>query len=120
MGSGSVTEASSPGEHPQAWLFLRADSVPERWKQRSIAAALIPLSPQEVEEILGQGRTEPLLDPLDERIAQLTAQGVTVNAIARELKISTRSVDRHLARLRAELGVGSTTELAVELARRGF
>jgi DNA-binding CsgD family transcriptional regulator len=60
------------------------------------------------------------LDPMDEDLAHLTAQGLTVSAMANRLSLSARSVNRRLARLRQQFGVGSTAELAVSLARRGY
>jgi DNA-binding CsgD family transcriptional regulator len=65
-------------------------------------------------------REELDLDPADENLARLTARGLTVSAMAGRLNLSARSVNRRLARLRERLGVASTAELAVELARRGF
>jgi DNA-binding CsgD family transcriptional regulator len=76
--------------------------------------------PAEITQLLDGTAAVPELEPLDESVARLTARGLTVTAMARELNISTRSVDRHLARLRERFGVVSTTELAVELAKRGF
>ena len=108
------------GTHAQAWLFVRPDAVPAQWRDRAVSMSLVPLLPSEASALL-QGRAiAPDVDPVVEAVAGLVARGLTVRAIARQLDISSRSVDRYLARLRERFDVGSTAELTAELARRGF
>lgn len=111
----------APGvEATAAWLFVQGERVPERWRHRAVPVTLVALLPDEVSEFLDGGSVEPSLDPATRAVARLAARGLTVAAMARDLDMSARSVDRHLARLRERFGVGSTAELAVELAKRGF
>ena len=53
-------------------------------------------------------------------VLQLVAQGWTSKRIARELEISTRTVEAHRANLMARLGVESAAGLVAEAARRGL
>jgi DNA-binding CsgD family transcriptional regulator len=102
------------------WVLLPEAAVPERWRSRAIAMWLVPLLPDEAEQILEEGRAEPGMTPAEEAVACLVARGMTVDAIARQLRISPRSVNRRLASLRERIGVASTAELAAALASRGF
>lgn len=105
---------------PSGWLFLEPSAVPERWRDRSVPAAMVPLTPEETDDLLRGDPVEPRLHPADEELARLAAQGLTVDAIAGRMGVTPRSVYRRLSQLREQLGVGSTAELATELARRGF
>lgn len=110
----------SGGDHAtRAWMIVEPADVPPRWEERAVPVLVVPLLPEEATAILQQGQLRAV-DPAEERLARLVAQGMTVDAIARALGITSRSVQRRLANLRERLGVGSTAELAVELARRGF
>lgn len=102
------------------WLFLPADAVPTRWRERAVELALIPLLPEELGEILARREPLPQLTVQEEKIAKLVAQSAPVKTIAKELGISRRSAERLLASLRDQFGVRSTAELAVFLAKRGF
>lgn len=100
-------------------LFLFApDAVPEHWRSRAVPMALVPLLPSEARSIL-EG-PQATIAPEDEDLLRLAARGLTGADIARELGISLRSVERRLARLRRDLGVDSTAELAAFLSKRGF
>lgn len=110
-----MTDGTS--ERAAAWLFVRPDAVPAQWHDRAEPMALIPLVPEEVRHVLG---TAPDVEPGDVRLVRLAARGRTAAAIARDLGVSSRTVERRLAALRQEFGVGSTAELAVALAGRGF
>lgn len=85
---------------------------------RAVAMAVVPLTPPEVDDLLSgvpvssQVRDLPLL--------RLVAQGLAVNQIARRLHVSSRTVYRRVARLKAQFGVATVHDLAMELARRGF
>lgn len=113
-------EMHSEGDHAtRAWMIVEPADVPHRWEERAVPVLVVPLLPEEATTILRRGQT-PDVDPAEERLARLVAQGRTVDAIARALGITSRSVHRRLVGLRQRLRVGSTAELAAELARRGF
>lgn len=105
----------SPG-----WLILDPDSVPEVWRERARTVAWVPLLPDEAQQILEEGSTEPTEAAHDPEFLRLVARGESAGIIARRLALSTRSVHRRLARLRDVMSVSSTAELAAELSRRGF
>jgi DNA-binding NarL/FixJ family response regulator len=119
-----VTETRSNESHAgeAAWIVVRgsAGDVPEPWASRCIEMVMVPLMPGETKSLLARERAEPELQAEDLPLAQLVARGVPARRIASELAISSRSVERRLQRLRHRLGVSSTAELAVLLARRGF
>lgn len=103
-----------------SFLFLDAGSIPERWADRAITGTLVPLTPEEANEVLAEGRVEPDDLGADGDFVRLVARGLSAEIIARRLGLAPRSVYRRLARLRDALRVGSTAELASELARRGY
>ncbi|HWC13826.1 MAG TPA: helix-turn-helix domain-containing protein [Actinomycetota bacterium] len=103
-----------------SFLFLEAGSVPERWADRAITGTLVPLTPQEANDVLAEGRVEPDELGADGDFVRLVARGLSAEVIARRLGLAPRSVYRRLARLRDALQVRSTAELASELARRGY
>jgi DNA-binding NarL/FixJ family response regulator len=107
-------------DKPAAWLFVSGTEVPAIWLDRAVPAMLVPLLPDEARQVLSGRSAHSELAPQDVQLARLAAQGHTVTAIARELQVNRRTVDRRLAVLRRCLGVASTTELAVALAERGF
>lgn len=109
-------------ENDQAagWLFLAPGCVPERWQPRAIPASLIPLLPEEAADLLAAEAPAPRFAPEEDAFVHLVATGAAAGAIARELHLAPRTVYRRLERLRRDFGVGSTAELAAELARRGF
>ncbi len=105
---------------PGGWVFLEPGAVPERWAERAIPVMLVPLTPEESAQMLnGQPVDAGALAP-DADLMRLVARGLSAEVIARRLGLAARSVYRRLARLREIFGVGSTAELAAELARRGF
>ncbi len=53
-------------------------------------------------------------------VLRLAARGLTNRAIGRELAISHRTVQGHLANIYGKLGVGSRTEAVTEAIRRGW
>lgn len=52
----------------------------------------------------------------EERVVQLVALGLTNKAVARELFVSDRTVEGHLTRIYAKLGIQSRSELARRFA----
>ncbi|WP_374201564.1 response regulator transcription factor [Actinocorallia sp. API 0066] len=51
---------------------------------------------------------------------RLLAQGLSDDAIARRLRVTTSTVRRHCAAIREELGVATRFAAGVEAARRGW
>lgn len=81
---------------------------------------LVPLLPGEASDVLSGDPATSELHGEDLALAKLIARGIPVESCARELHLTSRTVYRRLARLRRLVGVGSTSELVAELARRGF
>ena len=104
----------------EGWLFIPADAVPERWKDRAVLVAAVPMLTNEVEELLAGRAPVPELDGLEERLAKLLARGSTIKRIAKDVSLSTRSVERHLSRLCDRFDMSSTRELAIFFARHGL
>lgn len=116
-------EPTGPETAPEAhegWFFLRPDAVPHQWRNRAVPVLLVPLLPGEAGQLLGGGESLPEIDPEQQRLVGLVARGLSTAAIAHELGITRRSVERRLASLRERLGVRSTAELAALLSRQGF
>ncbi len=87
------------------------------------------LSPQIASKVVRQlrdGRPEGAVrrvEPLTERelaVLRLAARGLTNRQIGRELSISHRTVQGHLASIYDKLGVNSRTEAVTEALRRGW
>lgn len=122
----SPSEESGPGpstdgdQSPSGWLFLRQGAVPERWRDRAVPVELVPLVPEETEQLLRGVEVDSRLEPDEERLAAFLAEGKSASEIARRLGITPRSVQRQLAKLRKRFGVSSTSELTALLGRRGF
>jgi DNA-binding NarL/FixJ family response regulator len=55
------------------------------------------------------------LTPQEHAVAQLVVRGMTNRQVARELVLSTKTVEYHLGHIFAKLGVSSRTELAHRL-----
>ncbi len=87
------------------------------------------LSPQVTQKVVRQiqsgapaGATEQV-EPLSEReieILRLAAQGLTNKAIGRQLNLSERTVQGHLAHIYGKLSVTSRTEAVTEALKRGW
>lgn len=108
------------GKEPKGWLLLSPGAVPERWRDRVVDVSLIGLLPEEAAQILAGEPAEPALRGRDVELARLLACGQTIEAIAREMGMSVRGLQRRLTRLRGNLGVTTTGELRGVLARWGF
>jgi len=87
------------------------------------------LSPEVMGKVMAQlasGRplgAQPLEETLTDReveVLQLAAQGLTNRAIGRELGISDRTVQGHLANVYGKLGVSSRTEAVTRALQRGW
>lgn len=112
--------AAGAQPRPNALLFLRPDAVPARWEDRGVSMVMVPLLPEEAAALLDGGGTDPLLEPLDESLARLVAQGCSTHEIAEALCISARTAQRRISALRRRLSATSRGELARLLAARGY
>jgi DNA-binding NarL/FixJ family response regulator len=111
-----VTDLNAAG-----WLFVPHAAVPAKWRDRAVPMALVPLLPDEVAGLLDEGRVDPHpQSPERVRLMHLVARGLPNRAIARDLAVSPRTLDRRLQELREELGVTTTSRLATVLSRQGF
>lgn len=81
---------------------------------------LLPLLQEEMDQLFEGDLTQPSMDSADEELSSLLVRGRTIREIATALRVSERTVERKLARLRTRLKVNSTSELVLALARRGF
>jgi DNA-binding NarL/FixJ family response regulator len=94
---------------------------------RCVAAGQSALSPEIARKVVQQvsaptatsGQAEPLTDREIE-VLRLTARGMTNKEIGRQLGISARTVQGHLANIYGKLGVYSRTEAVTEALRRGW
>lgn len=109
-----------PQSEGRAWLLIPPAAVPARWRNRAVDMSLIGLLPEETVQILAGDLAEPAIEGRDVELAHLLARGLTIEAIAREMAMSVRGVQRRLTRLRERIGVASTGELRGVLARGGF
>jgi DNA-binding CsgD family transcriptional regulator len=73
----------------------------------------------ELARIGGRRASGADLTATEERVAELVAQGLTNRAVADELFVSDRTVEGHLTRIYAKLGVRSRAELARHFVIRG-
>jgi DNA-binding CsgD family transcriptional regulator len=72
----------------------------------------------ELARIGGRHQTGAELTATETRVVELVAQGLTNKAVAAELFVSDRTVEGHLSRIYAKLGVRSRTELARQFTVR--
>lgn len=106
-------------EHADGWLVLTGP-VPERWRERAVSLHLIPLLPVESNRIVAGAVALPGITVEDEPLLRTIARGSKTAAMAKELGIPKRTLERKLERLRRQLKVTSTADLIALLARLGF
>jgi DNA-binding NarL/FixJ family response regulator len=112
---GSDVGGSPVAADGAAWFFMPMTDVPERWVERVLPMALVPLLPDESAQLLaGVPRTDEV------NLRRLVAAGRSRTQMARELEVSLTTVDRRLRRLLDELGCRSRAEAARLLTRKGF
>lgn len=107
----------TPESASVGWFFLPMADVPDRWVERALPMALVPLLPAESAELLAG---VPRSDEGEVHFRRLVAQGKSRAQMAKDLSISLTTVDRRLRRLLDELGCKSRAEAAGMLARKGF
>ena len=115
-----MDQSARSNEVVPGWVILRPDAVPDAWQGRAIPMALVPLTPTEASKLLSDAPVEQEVALADLPLVRLLARGHSAGEISRELGVSPRTVNRHVARLREEFAVATIQELATELARRGF
>lgn len=99
-----------------ALLITAPHLVPAQLADRSVPLAAIWVGPGEITAFGATGAAAGLHYD-DSRLAELVVTGLSANAIADELHVSPRTVQRRLARLRARVGARSHGELVAMLAR---
>jgi DNA-binding CsgD family transcriptional regulator len=112
-------EVDDMPQEAEGWLVLTG-GVPKRWRERAVPLYLVPLLPQETERIVAGGTALPGVTIEDEPLLRVVANGQKTSAMARELGIPQRTVERKLERLRRLFDVPSTADLTILLARLGF
>jgi DNA-binding CsgD family transcriptional regulator len=137
---GLAVDADAVGPYPRARLELAAGRGWRRRGERRRAIAVLEAAHRRF-EVLG---ADPWLEQVDREIAaagirphrrrlgggepltareqavaQLVAQGMTNTEVATELIVSAKTVEHHLSRIYAKLGVRSRTQLAAALLSGG-
>jgi DNA-binding CsgD family transcriptional regulator len=72
----------------------------------------------ELARIPGRARTSAELTETERRVAELVADGLSNREVSARLFVTVRTVEAHLSRIYAKLGIRSRTELARRLSRR--
>jgi DNA-binding CsgD family transcriptional regulator len=72
----------------------------------------------ELQRIGGRAQSRDALTPTESRVAELAAQGLTNKEIAAELVVTVKSVEAHLTRIYAKLGIRSRTRLTRRLSQQ--
>jgi DNA-binding CsgD family transcriptional regulator len=85
-----------------------SNADPAARAEAQIAAALAPLIDEGEAAVLGR---LPLLSNQERAVWALTGRGMRPKAVAWELAISPKTVETHLARLRAKLAGGDPADL---------
>jgi DNA-binding NarL/FixJ family response regulator len=116
----SLSEAREPSSAPsRAWLLV--DRQPdEAWLRRATPLWLLSVTPDELSSVMGERPSVPPLTDDEEELLPLVAAGLGTSEIATRIRVSPRTAERRLARLRHRWNVSTTAELAALLARRGF
>ncbi len=120
-GTDSVLDALEAGAAACLWIGEEPDSIVEAvrrvargeegWLSRSLA--------EKVAALLASGGGRPgVLSRRQLEVLQLVIAGNTNGAIAVELGISAKTVEKHLRAIFATLGVSSRTEAAVRVVRQ--
>jgi DNA-binding CsgD family transcriptional regulator len=137
---GLALDPDAVGPYPRARLELalgrawrrrgdrrRAQAVLEIAHTRLSGLRAIPWLEQVERELAASGlrparrtaRTGAELTPQEQAVAQLVARGLTNREVGAELVVSAKTVEHHLSRIYAKLGLRSRTELARTLQQPG-
>ena len=73
----------------------------------------------ELARVGGRPPSSGTLTTTERRVAELVGQGLQTKQVAARLFVSPKTVEGHLSRIYAKLGVTSRTELAHRLGRSG-
>jgi DNA-binding CsgD family transcriptional regulator len=92
---------------------LREVRSPQLAAASAVLADLLNRCPQVRSPALGL--TRPRLTEREHQVAMLAAAGVSSKQIAERLFLSARTVDNHLLRVYAKLGIGGRAELTAVL-----
>lgn len=98
-----------------AWIVLSPSAVPPEWRSRGRKAVMVPLSPEDVRGLVS-GSSTLFVGSVDRELAFLLVAGVATREIAARTRVSVRTVQRRIARLRRQAGVRTTWELRARLA----
>ena len=83
------------------------------------AVSWVARANREVARVGGRAPSSGGLTPTEERVAELVAEGLQTKQVASALFVSAKTVEGHLTRIYAKLGVSSRTELARRHPRGG-
>jgi DNA-binding NarL/FixJ family response regulator len=112
--------AAHQDQERPCWVFMDPGKLPARWQDRAVTMMLVPLMPDEAQQLFNGEKVLPEIPAGDEELVKLLASGASSRTMARELGISLRTVHRRLAELRDRYEVRSTAQLAALLSRQGF
>jgi DNA-binding CsgD family transcriptional regulator len=101
------------------FLLFPRGCLPDQLRDRAVPLYAVDLQPSETPEMYGERLAWPLA-PDDLVVLRAVAKGTPTRAIATEIGVSTRTVQRHIARLRRRLRVASEADLRDYLKERGF
>ncbi len=117
------------GAGANGYLLKTADAEELLRAVRAVSRGDSVLSPEVTDKVLRQlqtGRPIAALSQVESltarevAILRLAAQGLTNKAIGRDMGISDRTVQGHLASIYGKLGVASRTEAVTEALKRGW
>ena len=85
-------------------------------------ARAVPLSGMVVPtaETVGDGEAEDRPSALERRIVRMLAAGVKDEAIARQLEVSSRTINRYMDRIMTKLGANTRFQAGLQAARHGW
>lgn len=102
------------------WLLVDPEAVPPTLQSVAVPMAMVPLLSTQARRLLEHEQGWRSLEAEDRSLAAALTAGRPLTAIAREMGVTTRTVERRLADLRDRFNAGSTAELIAELSRLGF
>jgi DNA-binding NarL/FixJ family response regulator len=105
--------------------YLLKDAEPQELLAgiRAAAQGDVPLAPRAAREVVSaraEERTRPDLSAREREVLQLVARGLPNKRIARELRISEKTVKAHLTQVFQRIGVTDRTQAALWAKNRGL